>query len=311
LISKRPEVEFLKFGFNSAEGDRLQQPLSQDDGLNLRDTVSKPPSDAISNAENTFARDISQYVKSHTPANLSSLEVTVNKDKSFDNLSLTPGQEEQYVSNERFSDTESVASTSSSIFSIISKSSTPSVGNIPGAEERLQAIFTTNELQTLYRQVFQEIGLKRFEIQLRRLLKQLAVDLRQEASINLEKKATGYLLHRARNLAYNISRTFSKSKEIETVPREARDLDFISDSASSDSEDSAQDAVLNDGTAEFLHTELFIRHSNAMMTFKVGILRLLKKSVTPRAAHEDAVMEMPIDPEWHNTVQVQWKCVSE
>jgi hypothetical protein len=59
------------------------------------------------------------------------------------------------------SDADSVVSAINSIFSVFSTSSMSSVGTIPGAEERLQALFTTVALRTSYAQICKEVGTKK------------------------------------------------------------------------------------------------------------------------------------------------------
>lgn len=210
-----------------------------------------------------------------------------------------------------FSDTGTTVSAVDSIFSTFSTSSVSSVGALSGGEERLQALFTTDDLRASYGQICLAVGKKLFEDELRHSLKQFAVDLRKEASVQLEKRTAGYVLHRARNLAHIIAGTLSKGEE--TEPSRTNTTDAYKNlhqdgDDDSEAEDIDEDALLADSPAEFLHAEQFILQSTAFVLFRDSLLVRTGKFLPSTA--EGVASEPNPDLDWCQTVDIKWRCVS-
>jgi hypothetical protein len=126
------------------------------------------------------------------------------------------------------------------------------------------------------------------EDKLQHLLKKLAIDLRKEASIPLEKRAAVFVLHRARNLAHIISGALGKGKEpTDQDPDDDEDLEV---------EDVDEDALVDDSSIGFLNAEHFILRSNAMVAFKDGLILLLERCLASKAVEESAA-QAPTEPE--------------
>ncbi|KAE9368112.1 hypothetical protein N431DRAFT_75728 [Stipitochalara longipes BDJ] len=182
-------------------------------------------------------------------------------------------EEEQKNRKEKEDDTKSetsvrsgassIASITESIFSIATGSSMSSIAGPQSAVERLVSLLLNDSdvksLCTLF--LLYNDDRERFERNLRRLLKELAVGLRQEAASAQQRPAAHFVRLRARNSAHMICSSLSKKKK--TVEVEEVEVEYMSEESESDSSDDEVDDLQG--------LETFIKTSKAFETLRENL----------------------------------------
>lgn len=122
---------------------------------------------------------------------------------------------------------------------MVSGSSMSSITGPQNAVERLVTLLLSDDfIKILCSEALFDLEQERFERNLRRLLKEFAVELRKEANSEQERHATQFVRLRARNSAYIICRTLidEKAPKIENVEAE-----YVSEGSESDQSDDEVD----------------------------------------------------------------------
>ena len=153
----------------------------------------------------------------------------------------------------------SIASIAESVFSMISGSSMSSVTGSQGASERFVALLLSDDIiKPLCNEALATVATERFERNLRRLLKELAVELRKEAETVQQRDAAHFVRYRARNSAHMICNSLNQKRHARK-PIQV-ELDYISE----DSDSGSSDDEVND----LQQLEAFIRTSKAIQLFR-------------------------------------------
>lgn len=201
-------------------------------------------------------------------------------------------QEEDTISvRSNFSNASSIASLADSVFSFVSGSSISSisVAGPVGAGERFVALLLADSMiHSLCTEALNINTPDRFERHLRRMLKDFAVQLRQEAGNVQQKHAAHFVRYRARNSAHMIcSALVSKVEEpgdsierlakIEIIGQE-REVEVEAEEIGSDNSNSDQSEEEVDNLQNL---EIFIRTSRALEMLRDN-LRIFVKPPQPQ-----------------------------
>lgn len=161
------------------------------------------------------------------------------------------------------SSVSSIASITESIFSIATGSSMSSIASPQSAVERLVSLLLNDSdiksLCTVF--LLNNDDRERLERNLRRLLKEFAVGLRQEAASAQQRHAAHFVRLRARNSAHMICSSLSKKKK--TVELKEVGVEYMSEESESDSSDDEVDDLQG--------LETFVKTSKAFETLRENL----------------------------------------
>ncbi|CZS91253.1 uncharacterized protein RCO7_01513 [Rhynchosporium graminicola] len=192
-----------------------------------------------------------------------------NEDRTSEKeVSKQPGPRQEEEDDE--SDTASITSSVQSVDSFSPSTDGSSISSVfgpEGAAERLvDLILFDTDISPLLKLALTLNDVHIFEAKLRRLLKDLGVNLRQEGRSKEQRHAARFVRYRARNTAHIICNTLKSAAE--TSKHESANAErFVADRASdeSGSDDSEQ------GENGFQQLEEFIRSSDAIKVLKKSL----------------------------------------
>jgi hypothetical protein len=281
--SNSPSVVSTSPNIFREKENAASRPALVDDPKNLTDLDSYLLNLDLQSAEMPMAQTKQKFLQKRLYGD-SEVERAGMGDNELDSKPPLPwSRQRRSTSSSEISQTSSLASISDSIFSLATASSMSSVTSTHGAGDRLIALLREDPiLQQLYQEALATIAAERLERNLRRLLKQFAVDLRKEAENPQQRSTAHFVRSRAWNSAHVICKSLGQNEPKPTtkplvvhVPLEAEVVNDLSDSSSdSDSQDEPPDLS---------ELELFVVNSRAFETLRLN-LRLFIHPEGPAAS---------------------------
>ncbi|KAH7336691.1 hypothetical protein BKA65DRAFT_38287 [Rhexocercosporidium sp. MPI-PUGE-AT-0058] len=191
--------------------------------------------------------ELEYNVKDHVSEEKSHQEVFQGQDNGDDKSDIV-------------STTSSIPSIADSLLSLMSGSSMSSVIGPEGAAERLIALLLHHpDIRPLCESALSLIDARNLETQLRRLLKDFAVDLRKEVETPKQKHAAHFVRYRARNTAHIICSELKKASG--AAVRKGKELERAYPQNASDESGSDTSTEEDDNLH---HLEAFIQTSEAL-----------------------------------------------
>jgi hypothetical protein len=216
------------------------------------------------------AFDTSQYILDRSEDE----DATLSHDQRISERLEPQSRQRRFSNLSDISRTSSLASIADSIFSLASGSSMSSIISTQGASDCLISVLREDTiLQLLYQEALTKVAADRFERNLRRLLKQFAIDLLKEAENSQQRGAANFVRSRVRSSANIICSSLNRSG-FKPVPKTLVTVEIPQEAAGDALDGSSESGDQEDDPTDLQQLEVFIINSRAFEKLRQN-LRLL------------------------------------